>query len=185
MSSDDEENPSNFGFFEIIVGLFMVVAIPMFVIEDARNKLFGLGGEKSAVTKAANRPPPSKWKPGIEYAYYGENEPCGEGSKKRICLSTEQYVSACSEAVDVTASALKNASHQYMDYSNVYELFNYGSIDSLSIKYTKSKDGNIGCVVRFSLSGLINGSSKRYSLETIAHTFVLTERGTLSVNYMQ
>ena len=119
---------------------------------------------------------PTKWRQGIEYQNFVSG-PCSDKDNK-ICLTSEEYSAACSQAKGVTGSAIKMAS-MFLD-SDTKQLVEGGRIANVTVKMIDSNS----CAASVVAEGIISGNSARKSFGGRASAFKLDSGGDLQVSYI-
>ena len=129
--------------------------------------------------EADKRGPPTKWREGLKYTYYGEGEQCTE-SGETVCLTAAQFKSACEESSGVTQYSLKVRS-MLASHEDVV-LLTGGDLNNVSITYGPNRKGNNVCSVTVTMSGLVDGNSKRSDIWGNASSFIKNAQGKVLVS---
>lgn len=129
--------------------------------------------------EADKRGPPTKWREGLKYTYYGEGEQCTEKGET-VCLTAAQFKSACEESSGVTQFSLKVRSMLASHDDEV--LLNGGNLNSVSITYGPNRKGSNVCSVTVTMSGLVDGNSKRSDIWGNASSFIKNAQGKILVS---
>lgn len=109
---------------------------------------------------------------GKTYTYYKNFSCTNEGDQ--ICINFEQYKQLCNQVVGVSGFAAGTL-FVYNGVANY--LYNNGSIDSLETSW--SDDYNYGCRVEGTVSGILNGSSRRETERSSVKSFIFGDDGLL------
>lgn len=120
------------------------------------------------------------WTQGSTYKYYGEGENCTEKNND-ICLSSEQFKSACLAAKGITRTAL--TTRVMLSSKEEKTLGEGGSVEGQSIRYGENRAGKYVCSVSVTVSGLVDGSSRRLEISGNASSFIKNSSGQILVNY--
>jgi hypothetical protein len=119
------------------------------------------------------------WEQGVEYFFAADGSCVNKAD--RVCMTEAQYKSACLEAKGVTQHSLKLRG--VLETGDVQSLMEGGQYGSPSISYGTNRRGQNVCAVSITVSGIVNGSSRRLEVWGIAQTFRKASNGELLVSY--
>lgn len=116
-------------------------------------------------------------KRGIEYFYYDRCNGCKIDPKK-VWLSENEYKALCENAFlsDFGGNVLTSLTHTGR------ELYQNGEIEDLKIFWDPSQT-KYKCRVNITMYGILNGSSKRLTVNGSASTFKLSSEGKIMITH--
>jgi hypothetical protein len=119
----------------------------------------------------------SKFKPGKKYKNYPESS-C-KSRNKTVCINKIDYKYLCKNAKSISRNVRNTSSVLYRGDMARFIKSN-GSISGIRIKFQEPKY----CSVSFSISGIVNGSSRRKTITGRGTTFIVTKKGEILIHYV-
>ncbi len=116
---------------------------------------------------------------GVEYKRYIDGS-CGTSHPNKHCLSIEEYKKICEASKSVTKLSLelKATESGYAESA----LLKGGNIQNVKVTWGATASGKEYCFAIVSLSGLVDGTSKKIQAEGVAQSFIKNEKGEVLVS---
>lgn len=111
---------------------------------------------------------------GKTYKYYSDGS-CATKDND-ICLSRNDYTSVCKSAKGVTNNAIKVRA--VLASRDEKALLEGGTFESINVVW-----GDTKCFAFVTVSGIVDGTSKRLTIQGIASSFIVNSEGTILVSY--
>lgn len=123
--------------------------------------------------------------PGDELSYWAELRASGNSaycSQHTLCIEDEiQWKSVCDKSVGVSSLSISKRARE-ADYVEA-ALLEGGVLESVQVSWERSNGGYQACYVFAVVSGMVNGTSHRRTVQGIAREFVVSESRNFIVSY--
>ena len=129
---------------------------------------------KQAVTE-----PKQNYQQGVTYTYYSDGS-C-KPTQNIICLSRDEYIAICKVAKGVTNGAVKTRA--VMANRDEKALLEGGNFETVRVLWAESNSGKSHCYAIATVSGIVDGTSKRLDIQGIASQFILSDKNNVLVSY--
>ena len=145
------------------------------------------GVELSKITVPSPQPmnpmPPAipkiNFQQGITYNYFGDGGCTSRANE--VCMNLADYQAACRAAKGVTQHSLKTRG--VLADPDEQALLNGGSLENTRIMYDVSRSGASHCYAIVTMSGIVDGTSKRLQIQGIVQSFIVDNRNQILVSY--
>jgi RNA polymerase subunit RPABC4/transcription elongation factor Spt4 len=119
---------------------------------------------------------------GVKYEWdpmgYCKAEGVGQSGLSTECLTKEQYKKFCNASSGITKGSIFGFT--YLD-PRASALANGGSVSNIKVHWDGSNE-KFGCIVNFTVSGILNGTSTKVNVEKGASSFIYNEDNKLLVS---
>ena len=120
------------------------------------------------------------WEEGVKYKFYGVGEKCTTENNS-LCMTEDQFKAACLAAKGVTRYAMKVRGTVATREETL--LAENGRYEGHRITFGMNRRGENVCSVSVTMSGIIDGSSRRLDIWGNAKEFIKGDSGSLLVSY--
>lgn len=158
--------------FRITLAIFILVAFVTYQIYKSGPSV--VQSEKPSEKPPAVTPASLGLVSGVEYKYYSDGS-C-KPDLSSVCLDRDTYIAICSLKPKMGNKAMPS---RFLDpdFATLSEAGYEGEI------YSINPESDRPCIAKLVASGMLNGTSRRVSIETQPMVFVVNSKGDLLVTY--